>query len=262
MKSSEAERRQYAQIIIPYQAKIDALWKEEARLLEAVEADPSVRLSLCETLLNISSYYLVLHGLFVAICKTANEALLLEARKCIVKALSYLEDVVTRGIDSPFSDYEDNLAAISQVSSEQRYHLVQKLGLSITLLTKALGETSRWQWPLVEMEGRVAAVTKNILDLKNMFVNMDFRSPSYEAMFQHTHLIKRLLRNAADRYRARYEIATNQINDFRVAINFLCALRRIHILLGEADDAETLKHTIDGWTAKFDMDIKKALAGK
>jgi hypothetical protein len=262
MKSSEAERQQYAQKIIPYQAKIDALCKEELRLLEELEADPCVCLSLAETMLNISSYYLVLHGLFVAICRTANEPLLLEARKCIVKAISYLEDVVTKGVDWPFSDYEDKLAVISEVSPERRYHLMQKLGLAITLLTKAFGETSRWQWPLVELEGRAAAVTKNILDLKNMFVSMDLRSPSYEAVFQHTHLIKRLLRNAADRYRARYEIATNQINDFRVAINFLCALRRIHILLGEADDAETLKRTIDGWTAKFDMDIKKANAGK
>jgi hypothetical protein len=262
MKSSEAERQQYAQTIIPYRAKIDALWKEEARLLETVEADPSVRLSLSETMLNISSYYLLLHDLFVTICKTANEPLLLESRKCIAKALSYLEDVVTKCVDSPFSDYEDKLAVISEVSPEQRYHLVQKLGLSVMLLTKGLGETSRWQWPLVEMEGRAAVVTKNIIDLKNMFVNLDFRSPSYEATFQHTHLVKRLLRNAADRYRARYEISTNQINDFRVAINFLCALRRIHILLGEANDAESLKRTIDGWTAKFDIDIKKTSAGK
>jgi hypothetical protein len=262
MKSSGAERQQYAEKIIPYQAKIDALWKEEVRLLQEVASDPSVRLSLCETMLNISSYYLVLHGLFVAICKISNEALLHEARKCIMKAISYLEDVVTKGVDSPFSDYEDNLAVISEVSPERRYHLVQKLGLSVSLLIKALGETSRWQWPLVDMEGRAAAVTKNILDLKSMFADLDFRSPSYEATFQHTHLVKRLLRNAADRYRARYEISTNQINDFKVAINFLCALRRIHILLGEVDAAETLKRTIDGWAAKFDIDIKKTAAGK
>jgi hypothetical protein len=262
MKSSEAKREEYARKIIPYQAKIDALWKEETRLLEGVAANPSARLALCETMLNLSSYYLIQHGLYVALCKTANEAPILEARKCIVKAINYLEDTVTKSVDSPFSDYEDNLAVISEASPEQRYLLVQKLGFSLTLLMKAFGETSRWQWPLVELEGRAAAVTKNILNLKELFKHMDFRSPSYETVYQHTHLIKRLLRNAADRYRARYEISTNQINDFRVAINFLCALRRMHISLNEMDEAESTKRTIDGWTTKFDMDSKKAAAAK
>jgi hypothetical protein len=262
MKSSDAGRELYAQKIIPYQAKIDALWKEEARLLEEVEAKPEIRLALSETMLNLSSYYLIQHGLFVALCRTANEALLLESRKCIVKAIGYLEDTVSKSVDAPFSDYEDRLAVISAASPEQRYHLVQKLGFSLTLLLKALGETSRWQWPLVDLEGRAAAVTKNILNLKELFRHLDFRSPSYDTVYQHTHLIKRLLRNAADRYRARYEISTNQINDFRIAINFLCALRRMHISLNEADEAESTKRTIDGWTTKFDMDSKRAAAAK
>ncbi|MDR3304109.1 MAG: hypothetical protein LBS86_06820 [Treponema sp.] len=256
MKISDEERQEYAQKTIPYQTKIDALWKEEARLLGEVDKDPCLRLTLCETMLNLSSYYFILHGLFVAICKAGNEALLLEERKCIVKSIGYLEDAVTKYVDVPFSDYENNLAAISNAPVEQRYLLAQKLSFSITILSKALGENSRWQWPLVELEGRAAAVTKNLLDLKNAFADMDPRSPAYAPMFQHILLVKRLLKSAADRYRARYEIVTNQINDFRVAINFLYALRRIHIFLGEPDEAESLKRMIDGWNTKFDVDSK------
>ena len=69
--------------------------------------------------------------------------------------------------------------------------------------------------------------------------------------------IKRLLMQAADRYREKYELSTNRIDDFKQAINYLGALRRIHILLGERDEAETVKKKQDIWSAKLEADQKK-----
>jgi hypothetical protein len=62
---------------------------------------------------------------------------------------------------------------------------------------------------------------------------------------------------AADRYREKYELSTNRIDDFKLAIAFLGALRRINALLGDRDEAETVKKKADIWAAKLEADQKK-----
>jgi hypothetical protein len=110
----------------------------------------------------------------------------------------------------------------------------------------------------VELEGRFATITKNIFDLKNAVANTDPRSPSYEPTVYHLRLIKKLLMQAADRYREKYELSTNRIDDFKQGINFLSALRRIHVLMGDRDEAETVKKKYEIWSAKLEADIKKS----
>jgi hypothetical protein len=73
----------------------------------------------------------------------------------------------------------------------------------------------------------------------------------------HLRLIKKLLMQAADRYREKYELSTNRIDDFKMGINFLNALRRIHALLGERPEAETLKKKAEIWSSKLETDHKK-----
>ena len=109
----------------------------------------------------------------------------------------------------------------------------------------------------MELEGRYAAGVKNLIDLKNAVANTDPRSPNYEPTMRHLQLIKKLLMQAADRYREKYELSTNRIDDFKMGINFLGALRRFHAVLGDRDDAETVKKKLDIWAAKLDADIKK-----
>jgi len=62
---------------------------------------------------------------------------------------------------------------------------------------------------------------------------------------------------AADRYREKYELSTNRIDDFKMGINFLHALRRLHMILGDRDEADSVKKKSDIWSAKLEQDIKK-----
>jgi len=74
----------------------------------------------------------------------------------------------------------------------------------------------------------------------------------------HVGLVKQLLQRSADRYREQYELYTHKVQDFRAAVIYLQALRRIHILLNERDDAETLKRKVEIWSTKLEADLKKA----
>jgi hypothetical protein len=189
--------------------------------------------------------------------KLRNEEALNDGRKSLYKAVIYLEEVVSNLVDAPFSEYEEKLAAIATVEAQKRYFLVRKLGLALQLLEDAYGDNTKWKWAFVELEGRYAAVVKNILDLKKAVVNTDPRSPAYEPTMWHLRLVKKLLMQAADRYREKYELSTNRIDDFKMGIHFLAALRRLHMILGDRDDADTVKKKLDIWTTKLEVDKKK-----
>ncbi|MDR3114248.1 MAG: hypothetical protein LBU25_01870 [Treponema sp.] len=252
---------QYVIKINHYKVAITNILKAEATLVsEIAQKSPDIPLKqfdLVEIRLNLASYYMILTGMARSVLKKDNQGALDEARKSINKSLAYLEDMASGYVDALFTDYEDKLALLEPVSPERRYYVIRKLGLTIRLLENTYGYNSKWKWSFVDMEGRLATVTKNILDVRNMVTHIDPRSPHYEATFYHVQLIKRLLLQAGERYRERYELSTTSLEDFRMSLNYLNALRRFHILLGESPESEMLKKKIDSWSAKLEADLRR-----
>jgi hypothetical protein len=160
-------------------------------------------------------------------------------------------------VDAAFSEYEEKLILIASFDQNQRYQLIRKMGLAVDLIEQAYGDNSKWRWTFVEIEGRFATVAKNIIDLRNAQANSMPESPYYDATVYHLRLIKKLLLQSADRYREKYELSTGQMLDFKTGITFLAALKRIHIVLNDRDDAEEMKKKLNIWTSKLDSDLKK-----
>ncbi|MDR1211953.1 MAG: hypothetical protein LBK40_06950 [Spirochaetaceae bacterium] len=260
-KISNEERHQYLEKIKPYRETVNAILTKEKTLLMIIQKNPDgiafKKLSLVEEMLNLVSHYIITSIISQSMLKVKNEDALNDGRKTLYKAVIYLEDIVSSLLDVPYADYEERLVELESVDAARRYQLIRKMGLAIQLLENAYGDNTKWRWSFVELEGRFAAVAKNIFDLKNAVSNTDPRSPNYEPTVYHLRLIKRLLMQAADRYREKYELSTNHIDDFKQGINFLSALRRIHVLMGDRDDAETVKKKYDIWSAKLEADIKK-----
>lgn len=258
--SAEAKRR-YFERIKEYKGAIDTILQRETSLVQSMKGDDKgadyKRLTLADENLNLVSYHVLMNALSVALLGVKNEAFLNDARKGCYKSIIYLEEAVTPYIDVPFSDYEDHLARISDVDDEKRYGLIRKLGYSIQAVVDEFGENSKWKWSFVEIEGRYATVTKNLLNLKTFVAGMDPRVPGYDTRIAHVNLAKRLLQQAADRYRQKYELSTLRMDDFRLAISYLSALRRIHIVLGESEDADELRKKIEIWRAKMETDSRK-----
>lgn len=258
--SAEAKRR-YFERIKEYKAAIDTILHRETSLLQAMKSgDTGVdykRLTLADENLNLVSYHVLMNALSVALLGVKNEAFLNDARKGCYKSIIYLEEAVTPFIDVPFSDYEEHLSRIDDFDDEKRYGLIRKLGYSIQAVVDEFGENSKWKWSFVEIEGRYATVTKNLLNLKTFVAGMDPRIAGYDTRIAHVNLAKRLLQQAADRYRQKYELSTLRMDDFRLAISYLSALRRIHIVLGESEDADELRKKIEIWRAKMETDSRK-----
>jgi len=260
-KITNTDRHQYYEKIKPYKAVIQALLKREETVREIIKREGTgvafKRLTLTEEMIALTANYIILSGVSQSMLKLRNEEALNDARKSLYKAVIYLEEVVSPLVDAPFSEYEERLREISPVDCRKRYTIVRKIGLALKLLENAYGDNTKWRWVFVELEGRYAAVAKNIIDLKTAVVNTDPRSPDYEPTMYHIQLVKKLLLQAADRYREKYELSTNRIDDFRMGIHFLNSLRRLHILFGERDSVEILKKKVDIWSTKLEVDIKR-----
>jgi hypothetical protein len=261
-KPSDEARRRYTEYIQGYKNGIETALNKEKTVKEVVARNPSgasyQKLALADENLNIVATYLLMSSLSLSFLGVKNEAFLNEGRKCIYKAIIYLEEIVSAYVDAPFSDYEPGLEAITAYSDENRYNLVRKMGFTIDSLEEGYGDNSKWKWSFVELEGRFAAVAKNMLNLKTFIAGMDPRSEGYSARIAHLAMARDLLQQAADRYREKYELSTLRIDDIKAAINFLSAVRRMHIVLGESDQADVVKKKSDIWRSKMENDLKKA----
>ncbi|MDR1894754.1 MAG: hypothetical protein LBQ61_08760 [Spirochaetales bacterium] len=263
--SNEAKKKYFDKLKI-YKSSIEqAAAREKGFLQQAAKGGDEaayLQVSAAEENLNLVSYCVLLNSLSLSLMGVKNEAYLNDARKACYKALISLEDVVSNLVDSAFNEYEEKLNRISGMTDEARYKLLCKLGFSIQTVIEGFGENSKWKWSFVELDGRFATVAKNILDLKSFIGRMDPRIEGYKARMAHLKLVKDLLQRAADGYRQKYELSTHRIDDFKIALAYLSALRRIHILMSEVEEADKLKKNLEVWKTKMDSDLKKAEAVK
>jgi hypothetical protein len=257
--STDAKSR-YFERITEYKNEIENIVKREKNIQLTINSDENgaayKKLTLADENLNVVSYFLLMNALSVQFLGVKNEAYLNDARKGCYKAIIYLEEVVSNYIDVPFSDYEDKLDKIDDFDDIRRFDLVRKLGFSIQYVADSFGDNSKWKWSFVEMDARFATVAKNLLNMKTIVSGMDPRVDGYETRILFLRLVKEQLQKAADRYREKYELSTLRLDDFKLAISYLNALRRVHAILGESDQAEVVKKKAEIWSSKMETDLK------
>jgi hypothetical protein len=256
------KQAEYAEKTATLNASVEQLLKDvqnvETALRKGEIPGPEfMKIKLSISMLTLVSNYLAMNQISLSIFRKANENMLNEARKSMHRCLVYLEEVVTNIVDAPFSEYSEGLAKIEAVSPHQRYSLVEKIGQQLYNLKEAYGKNSKWANTILEFEGRYAVVTKNLINLRDYFVNSDFESPHYESTVRHVRKVRELLEQAADGYRKKYELSTKAADDFQKGINFLSALKRLDIFTGDQDSAVINKKKIETWTAKMKADAEK-----
>ena len=261
-KITQEQRNRYAAKVKEYKTTIDAFLAKEQSLLTLLKQPGNqgqgyARIKLSQEMLALTSYNILLNTLSVSLLGIKNEDALAEARKTLVRAIKYIEDIVSAYIDAPFSEYEDNLKEIADVSYADRFELFMKIGFAIREIEEGYGANSKWKWSFVEMWGKLATISKNLLDLKKAFLDIELTSPHRMVVTSYVGNVKRLFQSTADKYREKYEIFSLKPDDFKQAIVFLNALRRFHIVFNERSEADELKKKIEIWTGKLEADKKK-----
>lgn len=261
-KATQESRNKYTLKVQEYKKVIDELLAKEQSMQVILKQGNPITIAhgnykLANAALDIASYYILLNTLSVTLIGIKNEDALGDARKAVGRSIKYIEDIVTGYIDVPFSEYEKNLESISDITYEDRYYFFRKMGFAIAEIESGYGSLSKWKWSFIELWGKHAVITRNLLDLKKAYTDMDFSSPHRDVILSYVEYIKKLFQQAADKYREKYEIFSNKIEDFKAAITYLSALRRFYITMGEKNDAEELKKKIEVWNNKLNADQKK-----
>ncbi|MFP4619052.1 MAG: hypothetical protein ACLFMZ_09450 [Spirochaetaceae bacterium] len=261
-KVSEEAKRRYNERIREHKASVENILTQEKSYLNIIENDekgaPYKRLTLANEMLNMVSYYILMNELSIDLLGIKNETFLNDARKAVYKSIIYAEEVVTDYIDVPFSEYEEKLTEIEAFEEQKRWEFLSKLGFSIDSIKESFGDNSKWRWSFIEMHARFAVVAKNFLDMKSFLANMDPQVAGYRIRMDHMNMVQRMLEEAAHNYRQKYELSTGRIDDFKSAIRYLSALRRIYILLGESEKSDVIKKKMDVWKSKMEADSKNA----
>ena len=260
-KISEETRLHFSEAVQPYKDKITATLAKEKTMLNGMHKGDidyeNKKLILCEDMIYVSSLYIAQNSLSLKLMEVKNNDALNDARKILYKAIIYLEEIVTDGIDIPYSDLNEAMETIKNVPIVRRYTIVRKLGLAICILKDAFGDNSKWKWSFVELEGRFTTVSKNLLDMKDCVKDyFDPRSENYEITVLYIRLISKLLNDSATAYRDKYELSTRRIDDMRNGIKYLLALRKLNIAIGNSDQAEEVKKKAVVWKDKMDADHK------
>ena len=259
-KVSKEARDRYNTHVKQYELQIEALVAREKGVLAAIEQEPQrsgyKRFALADQRLNIASIYLLLNRISMSMLDVKNQNFIREAHRCLYQSLMFLELVVTDTIDAPFSEYAENLEAIGSMPDQQRFGLIRKLGFTIQYVDDEFEKNSRWKGSIIDLEGRLATVAKNVIDLRTLVRDLDPRVEGYELRVAHVRLVKELLTKAADRLLERF-VQTSRLDDFRLAINYLLGLKRLHIVLGEPDQAETISKKAEVWKSRLDDDEKR-----
>ncbi len=263
-KITKEDRDFFNSMMAPHKESIDKILEKEKTVLSTLKNGDSSngykKLLLAEDMIHASTIYVIINNLSLEILETKNTDALNEGRKILYKAIIYLEETVTNLIDAPFSEYEKEVKQISNTPLVKRYELVRKIGLAIRLVMDAYGENTKWKWSFVELEGRFATVAKNLIDLKET-IRIQFapRDPDHDTAVYYLRLVKKLLMEASGGYRDKYELSTHRVDDIRLSINYLIALRRIHILLEESEVAEEVKKRVIVLKTKMEIDQKKGV---
>ena len=279
--SSEARKR-YAERVKEYKERIDEIGDRNKELedwitkttksqglnsgqyradqfpdSEALKEVNAIRFDLADRYLNIVSYYNLMNALSLSLLGIKNDSFLNDGRKSCYKSIIYMEEIVSPYIDAAFSDYQQGVESLVGLDDGSKYRFLCKLGFAIDSIVEGFGSGSKWKWSFVELQGRYAVIAKNLLNLKTFIMQLDPRIEGYSQRLAHVQLVKKLLQQSADRYREKYELSTMRLDDIKKAILFLAAMKRLHALLGEVEEAEVVKKKMEIWKTKMEDDQRK-----
>jgi hypothetical protein len=189
--------------------------------------------------------FLKMNDLSIEMLGIKNSNFLETARKGFYKVLQYMEEIVSDDLDHSLNENDDYLATIKKLNPRQILEFIKRIHRLLNNLKNKFGQDSKWKWSFVELQARLAVISKNIVSFSEIARLRDPRVEFFDERRDLMQLCKESLNEAAKQYRTKYEMAGKAREDLKKSIDFLSVLRKIHSLFGEDIEATKLKNIID-----------------
>ena len=249
MALSKAEKAAYNDEIKDLKRDVDQVKKTINEALSKKKKFPNIvgylNLEIASREMDAIDDFLKMNDLSVEMLGIKNSGLLENARKEFYKLLQHMEEVVGSDIDRTLKENDEYLGKINRVNQAQVLNFVHRMHRILDNMKNKFGTDSKWKWTFVDLQARVAVITKNITSFSEV---AKFRDPRSEFFYERRDLMqlcKDSLAEAARQFRAKYEMAGKARENLEKSIAYLSALRKIHVLFGEDTDATKLKNIID-----------------
>jgi hypothetical protein len=257
MAVSKERKAKYNEEAAFLKRKIDEI-NQRIKYLESQNGEDQniVSFKIVSQLVDLVSIYCAMTDLSKNLLGYKNENFLDTGRKTLYKALIQLEGIVSNVIDLPLSENYELLSVLDSFSDADRLKLMKKIGYTVSLLQDRYGENSKWKWSFVEIEGRYAVVAKNMFNFRLYQEKNDPNTEGFDERYDYLFLVKELLERSSNRYREKYELTNHSPEDMKKALDFLRALKRIHMLFNEKNEVQNVTKRIDLWSQKLEVDLK------
>jgi hypothetical protein len=260
MPISKSDKTAYNEYVKDLKADKEASYKHITELQKKQKELPRIKsyyvIESVLELLKIISLELNMSDASLEIMNFKNENSLKNARKEFINVLQKMEDLVGNQIDRSLKENEDYLQALDRISPKQWLDFIKRLHYVLSTLIEKIGETSKWKWSFVDLNARVAVITKNIINFSDIQKYRDPRTEFFRERQELMRVCRASLRDVAQQYRNKYEQSTKVPGDMLRSLEFLAVLRKILILFSETDEANKVKNTIDALRARLEADEK------
>lgn len=255
---AECSRMQnkYKELLHVVEAEMDKLEKELTSTEDNFEIAKK-KIDLAVLYIKASSFIATICSISIEHLDIRVENQLNDGRRYINKAITLLEESLGNYSDDSLSlNDEVHEYLKDKFTDEWRYKFICSFGYVIDYFKFCYGENSKWLQNFIEIEGRFALISKNIIDFKNYIKELSPEIEGYIYRVKLMELVKSLISASAEQYRTKYELQDKRPDDMKMALNLTGTLRRIYIYLNEVEEAEEQKKIYDLWKKKLDADMK------
>jgi len=257
MAISKAQKAAYNDDIKAVKFQSDELEKKIRELSQKKKSKPNIEpyynLEIATYLLGTIELYMKMNDLSVAMLGIKNNKSLDVAKSNFSKVLLLLKETVGDEVErDSLRENEEYLQKIDKLNPRQILDFLGRLDTIFFNLKNNMGEESKWKWLFVELQAKIAVIIRNFINFSDILKYRDPREPHFRDRREHVAMAKDALEEAAKQYRTKYELSSKSREDLKKSIEILEALRKIHFTLGESNEADKLKTTIDA--AKFTLE--------
>ncbi len=261
MPATKDQKQNFANATKAPKEQIEQINREIKEILLKKKKLPSVsayfNLEMAVMHLDLISLYINMSDASLEYLEIKNAAYLENARKDYYKALQLLEEVAGNEIDRPLSENRDYLEQIDQLNIRNIYQILRKLVFTFDTLVDKMGETSKWKWSFIDVQVRVAALIKNMINFTELEKFRNFKSEFFKDREDLLKLCKSNLEDAAKASRSKYEMSTLAPEDIVKAVALLSSLRSIQVLYAESAEAEKTRTQIDALKLRLENEERK-----
>jgi len=262
MAISKAQKAAYHDDIKIIKVKSDELEKKAKELFHKRKNKPNLvqyyNLEISTYLMSTIELYLKMNELSLTMLGIKNSSSLDASKSNFSKVLLLLKETVGDEVErDSLKENEEYLARIDRLNPRQILDFLIRLDRIFFDLRSNMGEESKWKWLFVELQAKLAVITRNFINFSDILKYRDPREPFFRDRNEHLRMAKNALEEAAKQYRTKYELSAKSREDLKKSIECLEALRKIHFTVGESNEADKIKTTIDAAKQTLEAGDKK-----